>query len=175
MEQLSLIEEWIDRYTPRLVRLAYSYVRDWSAAEDRLQDAFIKAYQKIGTFKTGTDPFPWLAKIVVNECRMSKRRSWREFVTDLLPDQGAVSSEDEFFRDNDKESLLQMIYSLPEPMRSPIILYYFEELSVEQIADILKTKTGTIKSRLSRGRERMRKLCEEDGYGTAFQECKKTV
>jgi RNA polymerase sigma-70 factor, ECF subfamily len=175
VEQLSLIEDWIDRYTQRLVRLAYTYVRDWSAAEDRLQDAFIKAYQKIDTFRTGSDPFPWLAKIVVNECKMSKRRSWREMVTDLLPDQGVASSEDEFFRVNDKEQLFQVIFSLPESMRSPIILYYFEELSVEQIADILKTKTGTVKSRLSRGRERVRKICEEDGYGTAFRECKETL
>ncbi len=160
-ERTERIGQWIEQYANRLIRLAYTYTRTQSAAEDCVQDSFIKAYRSMDRFKEGSDPFPWLAKIVVNECRMSCRRTMREIVMDWLPEPGWMdSTEETYLRSENEEALYQAILELPEPMRNPIILLYFEELSIEQISDILGQKTGTVKSRLARGRERLKKMVE---------------
>jgi RNA polymerase sigma-70 factor, ECF subfamily len=167
-----ILERWIELYSARLVRVAYSYVHDWSAAEDRVQDAFIKVYEKIGQFKESSEPFPWLAKIVINECKMTYRKWWREVVSALLPEHSDESIEEIYLKQETNQTVYELVLKLPEPYRTPIVLFYFEELSIDEIADILGKSKGTIKSRLSRGRERLRRNFKEcDYFGTATQEC----
>ena len=171
-QRKKILETWIDLYGHRLVRLAYTYVQDSATAEDRVQDAFIKVYGQFNKFKDGSDPFPWLARIVINECKMAYRSNWREIVSSMLPEKEVVSSEDEFLSMEADEMLYALILKLPEPYRIAIVLYYFEELSVQKIAAILGKREGTIKSRLSRGRHRLRKFWKErDTYETAIQNC----
>lgn len=162
MNREKRLETWMDLYTQRLVRLAYAYVREWTKAEDRVQDAFIKAYEKMDQFKDECDPFPWLARIVINECRMAQRKGWREIVTTLLPERAHMSSEDSFFVFDSNQKMYECILKIPEPYRTPIILYYFEELPVKQISEILGKSEGTVKSRLARGRNILRKAWEEE-------------
>ncbi|WP_314587686.1 sigma factor [Paenibacillus terrigena] len=70
------LEQWADLYAQRLVRLAYTYARDYGHAEDRVQDAFLKAYTMQHQYRSERGTlFSWLAKIVINECRMAYRRS----------------------------------------------------------------------------------------------------
>lgn len=169
------LEEWVENYTHRLVRLAYTYVRDWAAAEDRVQDAFIKAYRRKDQYDGNRDPFPWLARIVINECKMSRRRSFREIVMDLLPERKSASSEQLFLQQTDSEEVYQHVLALPEPFRTPIILYYFEDLSVEQISHVVGRSSGTIKSRLARGRDRLRACLKEGSYGETVERCQTTI
>jgi len=171
-QRKKLLETWIDLYGHRLVRIANTYAQDSATAEDRVQDAFIKVYGQFNKFKEGSDPFPWLARIVINECKMAYRSNWREIVSSMLPEKEVVSSEDKFLKMEADEMLYTLVLKLPEPYRISIVLYYFEELSVQKIAAILGKSEGTIKSRLSRGRHRLRKVMKgRDTYGTATQNC----
>ncbi|MEJ8545333.1 RNA polymerase sigma factor [Brevibacillus borstelensis] len=170
-------DEWVERYADRLVRLAYTYERNWQTAEDRVQDAFVKAYKQYHQLRSQHEPFPWLARIVINECKMSWRRTWKEVVTAWLPEtKPQDSAETLFINKLEADDLYGHVLNLSEPYRTPIILYYFEELSVEAISHVLAVSKGTVKSRLARGRERLyRALRKEDSHGASVEKCKTTV
>ncbi|OPA73953.1 hypothetical protein BVG16_26290 [Paenibacillus selenitireducens] len=171
------LEQWSDRYAQRLVRLAYTYSRDWGSAEDRVQDAFLKAYQVRHQYRAERgELFSWLAKIVINECRMMVRRSWRERVMDILPERSSESTEDLYLAHLSKQQIYQTVLELPEFVRTPIVLHYYEDLSVEEIAQIIGKPSGTIKSRLWRGRARLRQMLEEEhAHGPSHQTIEKLL
>jgi len=159
---------WIDLYEQRLIRLAYTYVRDWATSEDRVQDAFIRAYKHMHQLEDDENPFPWLTRIVINECKMYRRRNWREVLLSLFPERIRESTEDEYVQSFSIEQLHARVLSLPESFRTPIILHYFEELSIQQIATAIQKSPGTVKSRLAAGRARLRRVLfklEEDNHG----------
>jgi len=155
---------WINMYTQRLVRLAYTYVKDWLKAEDQVQEAFIKAFRSMDQLQNTEEPFPWLARIVINECKSSFRKSWREVISDFLPEQKLESSEESYFRIVKDAELHNAVYDLPKHYSLPIALFYFEELSIQEISQILNLNIGTVKSRLARGRQLLSKKIKEDGY-----------
>lgn len=159
----SQLEVWVEEYTDRLVRLAYTYVRDWSAAEDRVQDAFLKAFRQYHQYQDGRDPFPWLARITINECKASWRKSWREVIGGWMPERISASAENITFERLNAKEMYQLVLSLPEPFRTPVILYYFEDMSIEQIGNILSINKGTVKSRLARGRDRLYQIIVREG------------
>ncbi|MFD0716639.1 RNA polymerase sigma factor [Paenibacillus sp. GCM10027626] len=161
MEREERLKAWMLQYTNRLYRLAYTLTRNKAEADDRVQDGYIKAFYAMESFDSARDPFPWLARIVINECKMAKRRSFREIVMDLLPERSVASTEEAVLRSATREEIYDVILRLPQTMRIPIVLYYFEELSVQQIAEVIGTPAGTVKSRLARGREKLNRWLEE--------------
>ncbi|MCB5238597.1 sigma-70 family RNA polymerase sigma factor [Niallia alba] len=165
MDKKEVLELWIDQYTQRLVRLAYTYMKDWLKAEDQVQEAFVKAFYSMDQLKNKEEPFPWLARIVINECNSSFRKSWREVISEFLPEKKQESSEDSYLRSIQEEEIHNAVYDLPNHYSLPITLFYFEELSIQQIAEILNLKVGTVKSRLSRGRQLLSNKMKEDGDG----------
>jgi len=170
------LRSWVTQYTERLVRLAYTYVRDQATAEDCVQDAFLKAYKSMSQLKNKDDPFPWLVRIVINECRSFHRKGWREIVTSVLPEATRGSAEETVLRRTRDEDLRNAVLSLPEKYRLPLILFYFEGLSSHDVAEILDTNNGTVRTRLNRGREKLRKLLKEgDGDRTGIAQCKTGV
>jgi RNA polymerase sigma-70 factor, ECF subfamily len=165
LNKKEVLEIWMDKYTQRLVRLAYSYVKDWPIAEDQVQEAFIKAFHSMEQLKNKEEPFPWLARIVINECKSAFRKSWREIISDFLPEKKQESSEESFLRSIRQDEIHNAVYNLPKHYSLPITLFYFEELSIQQISQILNLNVGTVKSRLARGRELLSRKIEGDGYG----------
>lgn len=165
LNKKEVLEVWIDNYTQRLVRLAYTYVKDWLTAEDQVQEAFIKAFNSMDQLKNKEEPFPWLARIVINECKSSFRKSWREIISDFLPEKKQESSEESYIRSVQEEEIHNAVYNLPKHYSLPITLFYFEELSIQQISEVLNLNIGTVKSRLARGRQLLSRKIEEDGYG----------
>jgi RNA polymerase sigma-70 factor, ECF subfamily len=159
-------------YTNRLVRIAYTYTQDIASAEDRVQEALIKAYRNIHQF-SGNDPFPWLTKIVVNECKMAYRRSWREVVSGVLVDYYTSKNiEESFITAEESELVYKTVLQLKEPFRAVIVLFYFEDFTISEIASILQKSEGTVKSRLARAKKKLRILWkEEDSYGKQNKKC----
>jgi RNA polymerase sigma-70 factor (ECF subfamily) len=155
MDATKTLEIWIERYSQSLVRLAYSYSQDWSMAEDHVQNSFIKAFYSMNQLNS-ENPYPWLAKIVINESRAVYRKKWREYITSLIPERAVESSEESLIRKESDQYLHDLVLKLPERYSVPIILYYFDNLSVEQVAQVIGISQGTVKSRLSRGREKLK-------------------
>jgi RNA polymerase sigma-70 factor (ECF subfamily) len=151
-----LLMKWIQQYYDRLTYVAFTYVRDQSRAEDLVQQTFMNAYLSIHRLKDPSRPFPWLVRIVINQCLNVTRNSRREQPTEFLPEQRSISTEDIYMQQSRDKEVYAAIMSLPDKFRTPIILFYFEELSIREIADALKLSEGAVKTRLSRGRDQLK-------------------
>jgi RNA polymerase sigma-70 factor (ECF subfamily) len=165
LDKKEVLEEWMNNYTQRLVRLAYTYVKDWLKAEDYVQEAFIKAFNAMEKLENKEEPFPWLARIVINECKSSFRKTLREIISEFLPEKKQESTEDLYLRNVKEENIHKAVYGLPKHYSIPIMLFYFEEFSIHQISQTLNLNIGTVKSRLARGRKLLSNKIKEDGYG----------
>lgn len=159
--------ELVRRHQEVAFRAAYLVVRDAGTAEHVAQEGFVRAYRAIGSFRTG-DPFrPWVLRIVtnlaLNQVRGRRRRAGllervglvRGQETDTAPAAEAVALATERQR-----QLWRAISELPEDDRVVLYLRYFVELPEKEIAVVIAKAPGTVKSRLHRSSERLRRVIE---------------
>jgi len=166
LEPTETLKSWMVDYDKKLLRLAYAYTRNWATAQDIVQNAFVKAYQSRANLRDKNNPLPWLSRIVINECASTQRRTWREISSSSIPEIARVrSAEDMVMKNDDSRRVHDSILMLPEKLRVPIILFYFNELSVHDISSIIGVREGTVKSRLSRARKQLEAILEGDDAG----------
>ena len=134
----------------RLYRAALAILGDPHEAEDAVQDAFVRYLEKApGDLES---PSAWLMRVLVNGCKSRLRLAWRRVgpLPDTRPAPGPEEREE-----------LEELFSLPPEDRAVIHLHYYEGWSTEEIARMLSCRPGTVRSRLFRARERLRKLIGE--------------
>ncbi len=166
----SAMEEIVKRYSNKVYNLAYHLTRDAHAAEEIMQDVFLTVIAKIGTLTTEAYFSTWLYRVTTNAAygylRKEKKFSEQTPVEDIdqeqyleydwtnLPDDVLLSEES-------KEVLRKSIDSLPEAMRTVVVLKDVEGLKNEEIAETLGISVPAVKSRLHRGRLILRQLLSE--------------
>ena len=139
-------------------------------AEDILQETFITAWQKFGTLKTPETFSVWIQVIARNLCNMQLRRKNIEILLDAEQDITRLDDEESeemlpsiySERTDLKERFSEIIDSLSEVQRQTIILYYFNELSIEEISSVMSCSPGTVKSRLFLARNAIKAEIQED-------------
>jgi len=160
-------EEIVHRYQQMAFRTAYVITGSAPDAEDAAQDAFVKAYRALATFREGAEPRPWLLRIVANEARNRVRSSGRRHQVELRladhsrPGGAAPSPEAAAVAAEDSRRLAECIKQLSEEDRLVIASRYLLELNGEETAAALGIPEGTVKSRLSRALSRLRARVEE--------------
>ncbi len=131
----------------RLYRAALAILGDPHEAEDAVQDAFVTYLEKApGDLE---NPAAWLMRVLVNGCKSRLRLAWRQVAP--LPDTLPAPSPEE-------REELEELWQLPAEERAAIHLFYYEGYSTREIAAITGAAEGTVRSRLSRARERLRSL-----------------
>ena len=133
-------------------------------AQDCLQEAMLRVYRAIGSFKGESSFSTWLYRITMNTCldELRRRKNKQSTSLDDLLDEGWAPSDDRSspekhaVRVETARALQQTIQELPEDMRAAVVLRDIQGYSYEEIAQILDINVGTIKSRISRGREKLR-------------------
>ena len=142
-------EKLISEHENRLYRAALSLLGDPQEAEDAVQDAFVRYLEKAP--EELDNPGAWLMRVLVNGCKSRLRLAWRRVgpLPDTLPAPGPEEQEE-----------LEELFSLPPEDRAVIHLHYYEGYSTGEIAQMLGQRPGTVRSRLSRAREKLRKLLE---------------
>lgn len=155
------------------VRMAFFVTRDWAAAEDATQEAFVRAFRSMRKLRQGWPFAPWLHRIVVNEARrVAQRRSKAAVPVASVWETPAVSSmtgsrgigggdagdpEKIALKDEKRRLLWRAVLDLPEPYRLPVILKYHRDLSEAEIGAMLGIPVGRVKSRLYDARQRLKK------------------
>lgn len=154
-----LYDNIVERYQTGLYRTAFYYTQNVEDARDITQEVLIKAYNNLAGFKQGSAFSTWLYRIAVNHCldwcRKKKpilETSKENTCFDNLRDEEG-SPEDLFLQHEIVSEVHTAIASLPTIYSTVLILYYFEDFSPQQIADITETPKRTVETRLFRGRK----------------------
>ena len=162
----SAFESLVRKYQDRVYNLCRYMLQDPEDAQDAAQDAFLKAYRSLKDFRPDSSLYTWIYRIAVTTCLDYRRKSRREVprsepLTEDLPSDEPFP-EQLFVSGEVPESLQWALQKLPEKLRAAIVLRAIEELSYEEIADVLHTSVGTVKSRISRAREALRHLLKKN-------------
>jgi len=156
---LTAYDRLVSRYQGLAHRVAFVITGDATEAEDAAQDGFVKAYAALGRFRDGATFRPWILQIVANEARNRRRSAGRRRHHELRArgDAPAPSAEAEALSAHDRDELLATVNGLPEKLRLAVACRYFLDLSEAETAAVLGCAPGTVKSRLSRALNRLRR------------------
>lgn len=149
------LEEIVLASTDSLYHISKSILKNDADCEDAVQEAVAIAFAKLHTLKKEQYAKTWLTRIVINECYhiLKKRERFTAFNDG---DEKAENSREDY------SELYQALFLLKKEYRLTIVLYYLEGYSVKEIAGIMHTGVGTVKSRLSRGRDKLKTILEEE-------------
>jgi RNA polymerase sigma-70 factor (ECF subfamily) len=167
---IEAFEPLVEKYRNRVWRVAYQLVRDREEAWDVAQEAFIRAFQSLGSFRGQSAFYTWLFRIVVNLAtdrvrqRAARGRALGgDQVSDSelaasVPDDPAARPDDEAARRQLHTRIAAALDALPPNFRTIIMLSDVEGLSYREIAEVLRIPMGTVMSRLHNARKRLQKL-----------------
>ena len=166
---LGAFEPLVEKYRERVWRLAYNYVHDREEAQDVAQEAFVRAWQALASFRGQSAFYTWLFRIVVNVAtdRVRQRAArGRAFGTDIVPEADwervlvdpRLGPGEVAHRHQQQERIQQALRALPERHRTIIMLSDLEGLSYREIAEVLDIPMGTVMSRLHNARKRLREV-----------------
>jgi RNA polymerase sigma-70 factor (ECF subfamily) len=149
----------VRRWQGPLVNLAFRFCRNRALAEEMAQEAFLRAFRKLALWQDNARFSTWLFSLALNAYRSQMRRHRLPEVPLLEDDQPATTAraDEEILRDQTHEVVRRMVARLPAKYRDTLILVYFEELGIAGAADALGIPEGTVKARLHRGRELLKK------------------
>lgn len=161
-----IVERLIDQYGADVYKIAYLYVKDPNLAEDVFQEVFYKVMKNYHKFGHLSSEKTWIIRITINTCKDLLRTSWLRRVITF----GTWEEQDHRYENpydigisESNNELYELILKLPPRYKEVILLFYYEDLTYEEIAQILNIPKGTVQSRLARGREKLKKMMEERG------------
>ena len=152
----------VTEHSRRMYRAARAVLDSDADAEDAVSQAVLRAWQSLDRLRSKSAVRPWLVKIAVN-CAYAQRRKQGKviYLEDVSPEPAAPGIPQ-------NGGLWEAVCALPPERRAAVVLFYYEDMQVDEIAKALGIPTGTVKSRLSRARKQLKEmLCDEEGnYGT---------
>lgn len=152
--------EIFNLYKNDIYRLSFSYTKNISDSDDIVQNVFVKLFRHQELFdKDLIEIKKWLVRVTINECKTLLLSSQKRKIV-------SKSEEHEKFSAilNDDNHVLSEIFELPKKYRVVIYLYYYEEYKVKEISKLLKISETNVQTRLSRAREKLRKILKEEAY-----------
>lgn len=149
------LPELVDAYYDRLYRFAYRLSGSAADAEDLTQQTFLTAQTSLHQLREPDHAKAWMFTIMRNTYLKGRRRKKQTQIISLesAPEPSEVEDEAAQLR---MEELQAILDELPDEFREPLILFYFQEFSYKEIADILEVPLGTVMSRLARGKKHLR-------------------
>jgi len=142
------LEETIARHLNPLLRTAAAILKNKQDAEDAVQEAFIKWFEKKPHFISPQHETAWLMRVTINLCKSRLRSPWRKRRTPLLESLPAEN--------NNQHEIVNAVLALPTKYRTVIHLFYFEGYSTAEIAEITTQKETTVRQQLTRARKMLK-------------------
>lgn len=144
-------EELIREYRENMYRLAFGILQNQHDAQDAVSEAVLKAYENLEKLRDKNKCRAWIMQITVNEARKLYKRQKRQFCVENI-EQNMPAFVDDY------HELWDVVMKLEAYYREVLLLFYYEQFSIAEIAKMLKVREGTVKSRLSRGREKLKQM-----------------
>ena len=155
------LEAIVRTYADMVYRLAYVRTGKKEDAEDVFQEVFIRLMKHLHEMQSEEHLKYWLIRVTVNCAHDVYHTSWRQREVSMgdLPEK-----EDTTLVMDHYDMVYEAVCSLPEKYKVPLHLFYYEQLTIKEIAQIMQSQIGTVKSQLSRGRKLLEKKLKEEGY-----------
>jgi len=155
----------VEQYRNVLFGTAYLMMRDHGLAEDAVQEALIQIWKHLPSFRLKSSLKTWMVRIVVNEVKQQFRK--KQVPTVPLEQASQVTddldkAEIAMIRNEERQHLKQALEQLPAEQKEAVVLHYFSELTVPEIATVTGQREGTIKSRLSRALSHLGEILQND-------------
>ena len=146
-------ERIVNTYADMLFRISMHYLKNTADGEDAVQQTFLKIIEKDVHFESAEHEKAWLIRVCTNLCKDSLKHASRKT-------QPEKDTADEFC--DDRFYITDQIRTLPPNQKTAIYLFYYENMSVKEIAGAMQQSTNTVLSHLNRGRKRLAKLLKEE-------------
>lgn len=151
------IQHVLDKYSVMLIKLAFTYVKNTADAEDITQDVFVNLMKRKEGFESEEHEKAWLLRVTINHCKNHLKSPWNKRNVPLDEEISYMPKED--------SDVLSLVLNLPSKYRTVIHLHYYENYSINEIADLLRKKPATVGTWLARGRNLLKaKLIGGFGY-----------
>lgn len=147
------MHDLMDTYSPYLLQISYMYVKDWTAAEDIVQEIFIHFFKTHGKFKGQASIKTYLTKMTIHKST-DYLRSWasrKRTLAKLFGQQQQITYE--LDAQIEQSELMKQVLQLPLKYRESILLFYYEEMTTLEISELLSLSENTVKTRLRRAKE----------------------
>lgn len=154
----------VERYEQKLLRYARRFLFDRHDAEDMVQEVFLKAYTNIQSFDATRRFSPWIYRIAHNAFLNTIKKRQHEPIPFFDPDTllphpvSPQRTDDELTVRELREMLETSLGQLPPKYREPLVLFYFQDLSYQEIADVMEIPTSTVGVRINRGKAMLRAI-----------------
>lgn len=150
--------EWVlEQYQKKLFLTAYNICKEAEDAKDVVQDTLIQYYISNKEFQDVNHLRSWLFRVLINKAKDKTKSFWRKNTEPLFEQNEQIK-----FETSEESDLFEMVMDLPEKYRIVIHLFYYEDLSIKEIAKMLRISESNVKVRLSRGRKILKEDLKEE-------------
>lgn len=162
------LQQIIERYFSTLYKIAFLQLKNTEDAKDVVQEVFFRYMKSDVVFESREHEKAWFIKVTLNCCRKLWRSGWfkHRAVLPVGDEEECTASgeetEERYLKSERNRQLLKAVWELPDKYREVIHLFYYEELTVKEIAEIVGKQESTITSRLTRGRNILKKKLQEE-------------
>ena len=146
----------ITKYLDCIYRVAVNGCKNYADAEDIVQNTFVKLWERDEEFDNEEHLKKWLIRVTVNECNSLWRSAWKRCTAYL-----EELTQEPVFSTPEKSNLYFAVRELPQKYRQIVHLYYFEEYSVKEIAEIMNLSETAVQTRLLRARQKLKEILKE--------------
>lgn len=153
--------ELIEKYADMVYRIALLQAKNKNDADDIFQEVFLRLVKYIHTLKTEEHAKYWLMRVTVNCSKKHFSNPWKKHIV-FYENESEIEASYEMQTGEERELIYQAVKSLPEKYRSVIHFFYYEQLSIKEISEILHRKETTVKTQLSRGRDLLKEALKGD-------------
>lgn len=161
-ENKEYYEEIVLRYQKKLVDYAYYLTSDEQKAEDIVQNAFIKAFVNLKGFNIKKKFSSWIYRIVHNEAINQIKKFSKEFILfENFKFEDKQNIEEDFLSKEDILKVRSCLKKISLKYKEPLVLFYFEDRTYEEISDILRIPVSTVGVRIKRAKASLKKICQE--------------
>lgn len=174
-EQEELLGQKIASYSATLYKIAFMQLKNADDAEDVVQEVFCQYLKANKNFESQEHEKAWFIKVTLNACKKVRRTAWNRRRADipdwesLYPETGGGHPDSAYIRREEAETLWKAVWELPDIYRKVIHLFYYENLSVKEIALVCGRGESTVTSQLVRGRNILKKKLREEYRFEEFQ------
>ncbi len=149
----SRMTDMVNQYQGMLLHMCYFYLHEEDLARDAVQDTFLKAYRSLDSFRGECSEKTWLTQIAINTCKSIRRSAWmRYFDRRVTPEE---MPESFVMPESEESDIMYDIMELPSKLKEVLLLYYWQDMSVSEISQILGIAQSSVSRRLKQARDKL--------------------